>query len=98
MASEKISLKLDAAVGRAIRDAKFRERMVTDARGALREEGLTDEELEQVSGGAARPAPSMQPSGDKFLQGLSGIFKEGGALPAPSLACWCTDKICYERG
>jgi bacteriocin-like protein len=89
MASEKTSLKLDAAVGRAIRDAKFREKLVNNATEALKEEGLTDEELAQVSGGIAGREP--------FLRNLSTIFEKPG-MPVISMACWCTDKICYERG
>ena len=46
------SANLDRVVGRALRDERFRASLAEDPKAALKGEGLTDEDLEAVSGGA----------------------------------------------
>ena len=50
--SDQTNAKLDRVVGRALRDEEFREQLNQDPAAALKGEGLTDEDLEAVSGGA----------------------------------------------
>lgn len=45
--------KLDAILGRALRDKEFRERLVADPTQAAKEAGLSPEELQLVAGGLA---------------------------------------------
>ena len=44
--------KLDKVVGRALRDETFREKLAANPGPTLKGEGLTDDDLEAVSGGA----------------------------------------------
>jgi hypothetical protein len=69
--------KVDQVVGRALRDEEFRNRLQSDPKGTLKGVGLTDDDLESVSGGAF----------DAFLQGsaasslnFSKIFAKGTSL------------------
>ena len=45
--------KLDAILGRALRDKDFRERLIADPTEAAKEAGLSADELELVAGGLA---------------------------------------------
>jgi hypothetical protein len=45
--------RLDALLGRALRDTAFRERLIANPREVSREAGLSPEELELVAGGLA---------------------------------------------
>lgn len=51
MADEKTQRKLDAVLGRALRDSSFREKLVSDPRAAAEEVDLTPEEVELIAGG-----------------------------------------------
>ena len=52
MDKKQASQKLDEIVGRAIKDEEYRQRLIENPDAALKEEGLTQEELNQVTGGA----------------------------------------------
>jgi hypothetical protein len=49
---DQTTAKLDRVVGRALRDDQFREKLTANPNATLKGEGLTDEDLEAVSGGA----------------------------------------------
>jgi hypothetical protein len=44
--------KLDQVVGRALRDEEFRNNLTADPKTTLQGEGLSDEDVEAVAGGA----------------------------------------------
>jgi hypothetical protein len=44
--------KLDEIVGHALRDEEFRAKLMSEPEATLNEEGLSNEDLEKVSGGA----------------------------------------------
>lgn len=52
MSDKPTSANLDRVVGRVLRDEQFREKLAADPGPTLKGEGLTDEDLEAVSGGA----------------------------------------------
>jgi hypothetical protein len=90
--------KLDQVVGRAIRDDSFRQKLADDPKKALKEEGLSDDELEAISGGRGGIANL------NVINNLSNVFKPSAAQLQPSFlnnltkVAWCTDKTCNERG
>ena len=51
MADEKTQRKLDAVLGRALRDSAFREKLTSDPRAAAEEIDLSPDEVELIAGG-----------------------------------------------
>jgi hypothetical protein len=85
--------KLDQVVGRAIRDEKFRDKLGTDTAAALKEEGLTDEELNAVSGGTTSPLATFTQLGSTFKTAQTSSF-----LTNITKVMWSSDLTCNERG
>jgi hypothetical protein len=57
MTAEVKNSKLDEILGRASRDKDFRQKIIDNPKEALKDEGLSDEELEAVAGGMRRGRP-----------------------------------------
>jgi hypothetical protein len=104
--------KLDEIVGRAIRDEKFRAKLVSDPKAVLDAEGLheadidrvlkvathlSDEQLDGVSGGAGTTTTTIQPSKTLYTS-FKTVFQQGSTVPNITIAAWSSDKACYERG
>jgi hypothetical protein len=51
MADQDLQRKLDAVLGRALRDSAFREKLISDPRSVAEEVDLTPDEVELISGG-----------------------------------------------
>lgn len=51
MPDEETQRKLDAVLGRALRDSAFREKLTSDPRSAAKEMDLTPDEVELIAGG-----------------------------------------------
>ena len=77
--------KLDAILGRAVRDANFREALLNDPAAAARDYNLSADELAELRSVDKDTARS-------FFQGAS------AEVVGLRMKDWCTDKTCYERG
>ena len=77
--------KLDAILGRAVRDRQFREQLLDDPASAAAEYDLTDDELAELT------------SMDK--ETASAFFAGAGAeVVGMRPKDWCTEKSCNETG
>ena len=77
--------KLDAILGRAVRDRAFRDALLDDPAAAAVEYGLSDEELSELT------------TMDK--ETASAFFSGAGAeVVGMRPKDWCTEKVCNETG
>lgn len=84
----------DALLGRAVRDAEFRELLMTNPDAAAADYDITEDQLadlKEVQADAAR----------KFFEKVGAakdeIAGEDERAPARAKADWCTDKGCNDR-
>jgi hypothetical protein len=77
--------KLDAILGRAVREREFREKLLDDPSQAAQEYNLSDDELRELT------------SMDK--ETASAFFSGAGAeVVGMRPKDWCTEKSCNETG
>ena len=80
----------DAMLGRAVRDAEFREQLMKDPDTAAADYDLTDDQiadLKEVQADAAR----------KFFESVASAEDELGLKTRRAKQDWCTDKKCNDR-
>jgi hypothetical protein len=80
----------DAMLGRAVRDAEFREQLMSDPDAAAADYDLTKDQiadLKEVQADAAR----------KFFESVASAEGELGLKAQRAKADWCTDKKCNDR-
>lgn len=79
--------KLDGVMGRAIRDPEFRKKLVEKTKETLVEEGLSEDELDAVSGGVTT-----------HVHNIATVFSNTSLINQLTRAAWSTDRTCNERG
>ncbi|MBI4817206.1 MAG: hypothetical protein HY791_13170 [Deltaproteobacteria bacterium] len=94
MDQKEATAKLDAIVGRAIRDPEYRQKLAANPKEVLNKEGLTEEDLDQVAGGALSLSSNLTNSAHIYSN-IQQTFNQGFN---PGQVAWSTDLTCNERG
>ena len=80
----------DAMLGRAVRDAEFREKLMTDPESAAEDYDLTDDQIADLKEVNAE-------AGRKFFESVSAAEDQLGIKSRMAKSDWCTDKKCNDR-
>jgi len=75
--------KIDEILGRALRDRNFRVKLVNDPKGAAKDVGLTEAEMQLISGGLAIGNSLLNPGSVMFCTAKTCNEKGGARVSNP---------------